>query len=79
MEIVWELSGRRTMPDPATITRTGRHNEITVRGVKLPPGMTRDCLNELAGLFNERADELCDLTNDEFAVMAFRVVLSHCP
>lgn len=50
--------------------------ELKVRDVVLPPGMTRECLNELAGLFNEKAgwDSDCDKSCDELAIEAFEVV-----
>jgi hypothetical protein len=49
----------------------------TVRGVRLPFGMTRGCAEALACLFNERADPDCEASNLELAVRAFAIVGSH--
>jgi hypothetical protein len=50
---------------------------LMVRDVMLPSGMTRECLDELAGLFNWRCAEECDCSNDEFAIRAFEVLRRH--
>ncbi len=49
------------------------------RDVKLPPGMTRVCLDDLARLFNDRCAFDCEQTNQELAVRAYQVVLGHPP
>lgn len=41
---------------------------------ELPEGMTRECLDVLEALFNERADVFDHRLNREFAVEAFKVV-----
>ena len=47
--------------------RPARNNE-------LPEGMTLECLDSLAELFNDRADVFVAMTNEEFAISAFKVV-----
>jgi hypothetical protein len=48
-----------------------------MRGVRLPPGMTRECAEALARLFNERVNPDCEASNLELAVRAFAIVGSH--
>lgn len=43
-------------------------------GTALPSGMTVGCCKELVGLFNERADPYCELTNRDLAILAFEAV-----
>jgi hypothetical protein len=66
-----------TFPPPADHAMiTEAAAAIKVRDVVLPAGMTRDCLDALAGLFNEKAgwDSDCDKSCDELAIEAFEVV-----
>ena len=49
----------------------------TVRGVRLPVGMTRACCDELGLLFSRANDPEDGATNDELAALAFEVVRSH--
>jgi hypothetical protein len=58
-----------------------RSNDVgcreVVRGVALPPGMTRACLDEIARLLNRHQADRCEDTDDEGAVKVFEVVQRH--
>jgi hypothetical protein len=54
-----------------------RQAGVEYRGVSMPEGMTRECMDALATLFNMHCHEDNEQTNEEAAVSAFEAVQQH--
>ena len=67
------MSTESTAPEIAILSEM---TAIRVRDVWLPGGMSIECLEKLADLFNDKACPDCDYSCDEMAIRAYKVVQS---